>query len=246
MGRTLEGSPELYTPFWCHSQCVARSLVLPDVLEWTAIIETGTLNKCGQGHGFKVGKLDPSQLLCSPTSTTLARSTNPSLNLSFIVLYNYIFVKFVTGSCSQFTRYFLYLSKHRQVSPQSQISIWDLETVCHPSSTVTYCSSPSYGDSLLTRQHHESTGWTQKLKHDSRVSKVVSTQPYTKRESEHLHAQLSRITAIVRLCYSIGQLVYPSIHAGEKIGLLGRSMSYPGTLGGAVPISTSGNRNTSG
>ena len=38
---------------------------------------------------------------------------------------------------------------------------------------------------------------------------------------------------------------YPSIHAGEKIGLLGRSMSYPGTLGGAVPISTSGNRNTS-
>ena len=39
---------------------------------------------------------------------------------------------------------------------------------------------------------------------------------------------------------------YPSLHAGEKIGLLGRSMSHPGTLGGAVPISTSGNRNTSG
>lgn len=40
-----------------------RSLVLPAVLEWTAMIETGTLNKYGQGHGFKVGKLDSSQLL---------------------------------------------------------------------------------------------------------------------------------------------------------------------------------------
>ena len=39
---------------------------------------------------------------------------------------------------------------------------------------------------------------------------------------------------------------YPSIKAGEKIGLLGQSMSYPGMLGGAVPISTSGKRNTSG
>ena len=37
-----------------------------------------------------------------------------------------------------------------------------------------------------------------------------------------------------------------SIHAGEKNQITGQSMSYPGTIGGAVPISTSGNRDTSG
>ena len=39
-----------------------------------------------------------------------------------------------------------------------------------------------------------------------------------------LHAQLSQITAIVQLCYSIRQL----------------QLSYPSTIGGAVSISTSG------
>ena len=63
--------------------------------------------------------------------------------------------------------------------------------------------------------------------------------------SVRLHAQFSRITAIVRLCYSIRQLRLSEHTWDEKIGLLGRSMLYPGTTGGAVSISTSGKRNTS-
>ena len=61
-----------------------------------------------------------------------------------------------------------------------------------------------------------------------------------------LHAQLSRITAIVRLCYSIRQLQLSEYTCRWENRIIGRSMSYPGTLGGAVPISTSGNRATSG
>ena len=66
----------------------------------------------------------------------------------------------------------------------------------------------------------------------------------TTTHSVRLHAQLSQIT-VIRAAQP-DNCNYPSIHAGEKTGLLGRSMSQPGTLGGAVPISTSGNRNTSG
>ena len=65
------------------------------------------------------------------------------------------------------------------------------------------------------------------------------------RQSARLHAQLSQITAIVRLCYSIRQLQLSEYTCRWENRIIGRSMSYPGTIGGAVPISTSGNRNTS-
>ena len=60
----------------------------------------------------------------------------------------------------------------------------------------------------------------------------------------HLHAQLSQITAIVRPCYSIGQLQLPEYTCQWDNRIIGRSMSYPGPIGGAVPILTSGNRAT--
>ena len=63
-------------------------------------------------------------------------------------------------------------------------------------------------------------------------------------DSVCLHAQLSQITAIVRLCCSIRQLQLSEYTCRWENGITGRSMSYPGTLGGAVPISTSGNRVT--
>ena len=53
-----------------------------------------------------------------------------------------------------------------------------------------------------------------------------------------LHAQLNLIKVIVRLCSAIRQLQF-SVNR-----FIGRSMSYPGTIGSAVPISTSGNRAT--
>ena len=63
-----------------------------------------------------------------------------------------------------------------------------------------------------------------------------------KRQSARLHAQLSLITAIVRLFHLIGQLeLYECTCWWENL-IIGRSMSYPGTIGGAVPISTRGNR----
>ena len=60
--------------------------------------------------------------------------------------------------------------------------------------------------------------------------------------SVRLHAQLSQITAIVPLCHSIRQLQLSQYTCRWENWI----MSYPGTLGGAVPILTSGNRNTSG
>ena len=60
-----------------------------------------------------------------------------------------------------------------------------------------------------------------------------------------LHAHLSQITAIVWLCYSIRQLQSSEYTCRWENQITGESMSYPGTLGGAVPISTSGNRATS-
>ena len=63
--------------------------------------------------------------------------------------------------------------------------------------------------------------------------------------SVHLHAQLSRITAIVRLCYSIRQLQLSEYTCRWEKWIIGRSMSYAGTIGGVVPISNSGNRATS-
>ena len=57
-----------------------------------------------------------------------------------------------------------------------------------------------------------------------------------------LHAQLSRITARVWLCYSIKQLQWSKYMCQWENWITGRSMSYPVTLGGAVPISIIGNR----
>ena len=70
---------------------------------------------------------------------------------------------------------------------------------------------------------------------------IMTVQIYSVR----LHAQLSRITAIVRLCCSIRQLQLSEYTCQWENWITGWSMSYPGTIGGAVPISTSGNRATS-
>ena len=66
------------------------------------------------------------------------------------------------------------------------------------------------------------------------------------RLSLRLHAHLSQITAIVRLCCSVRQLQLSKYTCRWENRITGQSMPYPGTLVGAVPISTSGNRNTSG
>ena len=55
----------------------------------------------------------------------------------------------------------------------------------------------------------------------------------------------SRITAIVWLCYSVGQLQLSKYTCRWENWITGRSMSYHSTMGGAVPISTNGNRATS-
>ena len=59
-----------------------------------------------------------------------------------------------------------------------------------------------------------------------------------------LHAQLNPIKAIVRLCSAIGQQQLSNSTRQRVIWFIGRSMSCPGTIGGAGPISTSGNRAT--
>ena len=61
--------------------------------------------------------------------------------------------------------------------------------------------------------------------------------------SVRLHEQ---ITAIVQLHYSIRQLQLSEYTCRWENQIIGRSISYPGTIGGAVPISTSSNRATSG
>ena len=63
--------------------------------------------------------------------------------------------------------------------------------------------------------------------------------------SVRLHAQLSQITAIVRLRCSIRQLQLSEYTCQWENLITGRSMSYPGTIGGAILISTSGNTATS-
>ncbi|KAK0145711.1 hypothetical protein N1851_015371 [Merluccius polli] len=52
------------------------------------------------------------------------------------------------------------------------------------------------------------------------------------------------IKAIARLCSATGQLQLAAYTWRRVIRFIGRSMSYPGTIGGAVPISTSGSRAT--
>ena len=59
-------------------------------------------------------------------------------------------------------------------------------------------------------------------------------------------AQLSRIAAIVWLSYSIRQLQLSESTFQWENQFIGRSMSYHSTIDGAVPISTSGNRASSG
>ena len=77
------------------------------------------------------------------------------------------------------------------------------------------------------------------------IATLVSTFLVLAGESVRLHAHLSRITAIVWLCYSIRQLQFPEYTCRWENRIIGRSMSYPGMIGGAVPISTSDNRATS-
>ena len=62
--------------------------------------------------------------------------------------------------------------------------------------------------------------------------------------SVRLHAQLNPIKAIVGLCSSIGQLQLSEYTWRCENRFIGRSMSCPGTIGGAVPISTSVSRAT--
>ena len=64
-------------------------------------------------------------------------------------------------------------------------------------------------------------------------------------QSVRLHAHLSQITAIVRLCCSIRQLLLSEYTCCWENQINGRSMYPTGTLGGTRPISTSGNRATS-
>ena len=59
-----------------------------------------------------------------------------------------------------------------------------------------------------------------------------------------LHDEINWIIAIVGLC-SLSEGNYPWIYGGESIELLAQSMSYPGTIGDAVPISAIANRATS-
>ena len=63
--------------------------------------------------------------------------------------------------------------------------------------------------------------------------------------SVRLHSQLSQITAVVRLCCSIRQLHLSENICRRENRITGRSMYATGTIGGAVVISPSGNRNTS-
>ena len=65
-----------------------------------------------------------------------------------------------------------------------------------------------------------------------------------KKRSVRLHAQLNSIKAIARLCSSIGQLQLSAYKWRWVNRFIGQSVSCPGTIGGAVPISTSGNRAT--
>ena len=66
------------------------------------------------------------------------------------------------------------------------------------------------------------------------------------RLSLRLHAQLSPITAVLWLCYSIRQLQLSWVYMPVRKSKYWLSMSYPGMIGGTVVISTSGNRATSG
>ena len=52
--------------------------------------------------------------------------------------------------------------------------------------------------------------------------------------------------ATVGLCSLFEQGCYPWLYGGEWIESLVQSMSYPGTIGGAVPISTIANRSAAG
>ena len=78
------------------------------------------------------------------------------------------------------------------------------------------------------------------------VGSLLQATHLTLSHSVHWHAQLSQITAIVRLCYSIRQLQLSEYTCLWENRISGRSMYAAVTLGGAVPISASGNRNTSG
>ena len=59
-----------------------------------------------------------------------------------------------------------------------------------------------------------------------------------RRHTVRLHAQLSRITAIVRPCCSIRQLQLSEYTCRWEDRITGWSMSHPGMIGGAVTIET--------
>ena len=62
--------------------------------------------------------------------------------------------------------------------------------------------------------------------------------------SVRLHAQLNPFEAIDWICSAFGQLHLSEYTWGWVNRFIGRSMSCSGTIGGAVTISTSGNRAT--
>ena len=70
------------------------------------------------------------------------------------------------------------------------------------------------------------------------------TVPHRNTYSVRLHAQLNQIKAIARLCSAIGQLQLSGSTRRRVNRFIGRSMSDPGVIGGAVPIYTSGSRAT--
>jgi len=77
-----------------------------------------------------------------------------------------------------------------------------------------------------------------------RTCKLHTERPQVGIESVGLHDEINWVIAIVGLC-SLSEGNYPWIFGGEWIESLAQSVSYPGTIGGAVPISAIANRATS-
>ena len=104
----------------------------------------------------------------------------------------------------------------------------------------TAISSPPEVRSLNKESHPRSrpTGESHAPFHKGDTHHTPNTQ------SVHLHEQLNLVKAIARLCSAIGQLQLSSSTWRQVNRFIGRSMSYLGAIGGAVPISTSGNRVT--
>ena len=108
-----------------------------------------------------------------------------------------------------------------------------LDNDCHPLHNTFNKQKNIYSNRLLSL-----ACTTDRLK-KSFVPRVITVSAFT-------CSQLSRITAIVRLYYSIRQLQLSKYTCWGENQIIGWSISYPSTIGGAILISTSGNRATSG